>query len=228
MKEGDELTEKARHLIALGRELERRGYPLSNGVGEDRKINTELVIELIEEKNRDPNEQQKSIFKDILKKLFGKKPLTDQQTQSGDGYGLGSTKNLEIQMNSAIANLRSDNTVDSDANDLRILQDMAKITALASTLPRGSKAVDVATHAMNYYSLTNKGNASLGTSLNSQTLEVNRKPLDVTLRYHLEKKTADPLDHRSLPITEEAKKAKERANQRFSSSVIDLRAKEGQ
>lgn len=194
------LTEQALELIALGKKLEAEGYELSVGSGTNRKINNELVTKLCS--------------------------LQQSQPENKKENENDSTKLLEQELARAIVHLRSANTIDSDANDLRILEDMAKITMLVSTLSgRGGKNIDLAKQSINNYSLTT-GGAPLQGAVNRQSLKTNAEPMTKALRYHLDQQTAS-VDINTLPTTEEAKAAKERRNKKYAESAQALELREG-
>lgn len=227
MIEEGELTEEAKELIEIGKDLEQEGYELSKGLGPKRKINRELVLRLIHARNKKSTKNKiemeflRKIFKNILKSAKSRK----SKVRNKNEYGINSKDFLEKELARAIIGLRSANTADSDVNDLRILEDMAKITMLVSALSgKGSRSIDMAQRSINNVSFTVRG-ASLQNAVSMQALKVNTESMDQALRYHLDKASAS-IDISSLPTTEEAKIEKERANKKFSDSVQAVRFRE--
>lgn len=230
MKDEDKIPGMVRKLIAIGKELEKDGYPLSIGTGPKRRINKEAVKMFIELSKKQPYEEITSevLLKKLLIKLRSVSKKAKDDKEKKEGYNTeksktSSTEKLEKELDGAISSLRGRNNIDSDVNDLRILEDMAKISSLASSLSvKGSKAVSKANIAISNYSITSRG-APLEVAVNRQSLRTNSESIADAVRYHLDQPNYQVSGISGLPTTEEAKAEKKRKNEKYSESLEYVR-----
>lgn len=237
MQDEDKISGMVRRLIAIGKDLEKAGYPLSIGTGPKRRINKEAVKMFIELSKKQPYEEITSevLLKKLLTKLhpISKQPeeredIEKQERSNTEKSKTSSAEKLEKELDAAISHLRGRNNIDSDVNDLRILEDMAKISSLASSLSaKGSKDVSKANIAISNYSLTT-GGAPLEGAVRRQALKTNTESIADAVRYHLDQPNNQTIlsDISGLPTTAEAKAAKARQNQKYSESLEYVRGME--
>lgn len=227
----------AAQLIKMAKELEAEGFPLSIETKSGRKINKELVSRLIKARKELGNERshklknahktQDDIFKKMLKKLLSSPKKEKKQEKKDNSYGIGSEDFLEKELARTIIRLRSDSTIDSDANDLRLLEDMAKVIMLSSTLSGKSKGVFFGKQAVNNISTTT-GGAQLTIAVDRQAFGTNMESMSDSLRQRLDKQTAS-VDISALPVNENSqeRKLEDLRNRKFVASAEALRKKDG-
>ena len=144
-----QLIEAAKQLIKFGKEIEAAGVPLSiiNKEG-DREPNAELgarfqaifkkVSKELEEKEKAEEEAKapETMFQKVFKLFFASKAKADEgkgKKSSSSAFGLGSVDNLSAEIDRATIHLRSDQTIDSNQNDARILEDVVRLTKLVAS-----------------------------------------------------------------------------------------------
>ena len=250
-KEG-KLIEAAKQLIKFGKEIEEAGVPLStiNEEG-DREPNAELglrfkaVFKKVSEELEEQAEQAEKVKKPetmlqkAFKFLFVSKAKADEgkgKKKSSSAFGLGSVDNLSAEIERATIHLRSDQTIDSNQNDARILEDVVRLTKLVSLsnepnqAPKMKVEVEKAVTAIANVALTYKYD-----SPNTSLVAAENKSLDMASQ-SLGEATAIKIDKptgaidinsmqdrfqsispqttliRDLPITQEAKERKAKAN----------------
>ena len=246
------LIEAAKQLIKFGKEIEEAGVPLStiNEEG-DREPNAELglrfkaVFKKVSEELEEQAEQAEKVKKPetmlqkAFKFLFVSKAKADEgkgKKKSSSAFGLGSVDNLSAEIERATIHLRSDQTIDSNQNDARILEDVVRLTKLVSLsnepnqAPKMKVEVEKAVTAIANVALTYKYD-----SPNTSLVAAENKSLDMASQ-SLGEATAIKIDKptgaidinsmqdrfqsispqttliRDLPITQEAKERKAKAN----------------
>ena len=250
------LIEAAKQLIKFGKEIEEAGVPLStiNEEG-DREPNAELglrfkaVFKKVSEELEEQAEQAEKVKKPetmlqkAFKFLFASKAKADEgkeKKKSSSAFGLGSVDNLSAEIERATIHLRSDQTIDSNQNDARILEDVVRLTKLVSLAnepnqaPKMKVEVEKAVTAIANVALTYKydsPNTSLvaaenksldmaSQSLGEATAIKIDKPtgaIDInSMQAKLQSSSAQESSIRDLPITEQARAQREKANEAFT------------
>ena len=250
------LIEAAKQLIKFGKEIEEAGVPLStiNEEG-DREPNAELglrfkaVFKKVSEELEEQAEQAEKVKKPetmlqkAFKFLFASKAKADEgkgKKKSSSAFGLGSVDNLSAEIERATIHLRSDQTIDSNQNDARILEDVVRLTKLVSLsnepnqAPKMKVEVEKAVTAIANVALTYKYDSpntslvaaekkSLGMSTMSmeKVTEINiNNPtgtIDVnSMKARLQRGSAEETSIKDLPITKQAIEQKETSNKAFT------------
>lgn len=170
----------------------------------------------------------------------------NQGKQASGSFGMSSVDNLSAEIERQTIKLKSASTIDSSQNDARILEDIVKLTKLVSSANGPSQApkmkveVEKAVTSIANIAVTYKYNSpstaliaegkdkldkqteSIGESTNLK-MDKNTGEVDViakpkpSIRDSLKKNTSDIVSNKDLPITNEARLRKERANKEFSS-----------
>jgi hypothetical protein len=175
--------------------------------------------------------------------LFASKAKADEgkgKKKSSSAFGLGSVDNLSAEIERATIHLRSDQTIDSNQNDARILEDVVRLTKLVSLsnepnqAPKMKVEVEKAVTAIANVALTYKydsPNTSLvaaeNKSLDMSTMSMEKateikidKPtgtIDVnSMQVRLQRGSAEETSIKDLPITEQARAQREKANEAFT------------
>lgn len=249
------LIEAAKQLIKFGKEIEEAGVPLStiNEEG-DREPNAELglrfkaVFKKVSEELEEQAEQAEKVKKPetmlqkAFKFLFASKAKADEgkeKKKSSSAFGLGSVDNLSAEIERATIHLRSDQTIDSNQNDARILEDVVRLTKLVSLAnepnqaPKMKVEVEKAVTAIANVALTYKydsPNTSLvaaeNKSLDMSTMSMEKateikinKPtgtIDVnSMQARFQSISPQTTSISDLPITQEAKKRKAKADEEY-------------
>ncbi len=259
---GDEYSEKdgqlieaAKQLIKFGKEIEAAGVPLSIGEGDDREPNAELgarfkvifkkVSKELEEKEKAEEEAkapEETMFNKVFKLFFASKAKADEgKGQKGglSAFGLGSVDNLSAEIDRATIHLRSDQTIDSNQNDARILEDVVRLTKLVASAnepnqaPKMKVEVEKAVTAIANVALTCKYDSptTLLVAAENKSLEMSTMSMDKATEIKIDKPTgaidvnsmqeklqrgAKEVSNKDLPITEQAIAQKEKSNEAFT------------
>ncbi len=253
-----QLIESAKQLIKFGKEIEAAGVPLST-INEDgdrepnaelgarfqvifKKVSKELEEKDKAEKGEEEVKKPETLFQKVFKLFFASKARADEgkgKKNSSSAFGLGSIDNLSAEIDRATIHLRSDQTIDSNQNDARILEDVVRLTKLVSLAnepnqaPKMKVEVEKAVTAIANVALTYKYN-SPNTALvaaENKSLEISTMSMDKATEIRIDKPTGtidinsmqEKLQRGSqatsindLPITEQAIAQKERSNQAFT------------
>ena len=161
------------------------------------KANEEIAKKREEEesaKKDKPNKEEKD----------DKKPQEQQQsnqTEALEREMLSAANELRREMESTVTDLKSRTSTDSETNDLRILEDMAHITMLASELSmQDVKTAEVGRQAIQNIAVTT-GGASLDQAATRQAIKANTESFDKSLAVNLDAKTRS-VNINTMPVSE--------------------------
>ena len=209
------LNQAAEKLLAQGKAIEHSQSELVAQGGKalsktDLAKHLATIVEQVEKTTKKKESTFFSKIKSIFTKAFKSEKLLREQKDQKDGYngkdkagvdsGDNKTKELSADLERAVSRLQSTSKIDSDQNDLAILEEMTEVMKLSSELAstkvgtfsaKPPPQVEKALIAVSAISLEFKHNsaASMGAAVAAQDLTVDTKSLQASTALDLNAQT---------------------------------------
>ncbi len=216
-----DLVERVNKIAALSDEEKR----LSLIEGLAKQIYTKFKVSIglekeDQEKLQKPDSFAMKMLKKIAKKIFNIKTPEEEAKEAAEYEKI---KEIEAKIFVAVNKLRSNSSVDSDQNDLNILQDMVKVVEIASDTEVPAYIAEQARVEIGKISsISGTSTDAIRGAKDGQQLSNDSQSLAETLRQNLEGNTSE-ISYRPLTTSKEHE---EKRNEAFTKSSDELRRKE--
>ena len=216
-----DLVERVNQIAVLADEEKRAGF--IEGLAKQIYTKFKVSIGLEKEEKKEPEKPDSfamKMLKKIAKKIFNTKTPEEEAKEAAE---YEKTKEIEARIFVAVSKLRSNSSVDSDQNDLNILQDMVKVVEIASdTQVPAYIAEQARVEIGKISSISGTSTDAVRGAKDEQQLLNDSQSLAETLRQNLEGNTSE-VSYRPLTTSKEHEKERDAA---WAKSSDELRRKE--